>query len=246
MGLENEPWLLHAAVFFASLLQAAAGIGFGVIAGPIILVAMNSPAAIQVSILLSFAIALALGPGVVRQADRSLLKRYTLGSLIGAPVGIAAFLLADITALKLMAGAAVLFMALSAAGLLRRRAPAPDDSPRRDTLIGSLSGAMSTALAMPGPSIAAEMAAQGRDKTSVRATVLTLFLISYPLAYAAQGLAVGPAMDALALSARLLPATLLGVFAGRLLVPHVSESLFRRIIVAVLLATALGLFVSLI
>ena len=48
---------MHAAVFVASLLQAATGIGFGVIAGPIILLAMNSGSAVQVTILLSLMIA---------------------------------------------------------------------------------------------------------------------------------------------------------------------------------------------
>ncbi len=244
--MDGEQALLHAAVFAASLLQAAAGIGFGIIAGPIILVVMNSGAAIQVSILLSFAIALVLAPAVVRQADRPLLAQFTLGTLIGAPFGIAAFQAAGIAALKAMAAIAVLFMAVSAAGWLNRRgAPAPRDSRLRNGLVGAISGAMSTALAMPGPAIAAELAAQGRDKTVLRATVLSFFLISYPLAFVVQYSAVGISGAALELSLELLPATALGVLAGRLLVPHVSETLFRRIIVAVLLATAAGLVASL-
>ena len=60
MNLDLSWWLLNIAVLAASLLQAATGIGFGVIAGPILLLALDSGAAIQVSIALSFAIALAL------------------------------------------------------------------------------------------------------------------------------------------------------------------------------------------
>ena len=64
---------LHAAVFAAALLQAATGIGFGVIAGPIILMVMNSGAAVQVTILLSLLIAVVLAPSLYGQVHKKVL-----------------------------------------------------------------------------------------------------------------------------------------------------------------------------
>ena len=51
---------LNLAVLLGALLQAASGIGFGVIAGPMILIALNDGSAIQVTSILSLLIAVVL------------------------------------------------------------------------------------------------------------------------------------------------------------------------------------------
>ena len=81
--MESYVLALHLAVFAAALLQAATGIGFGIIAGPIILMVMNSASAIQVSILLSLMIALMLAPSLYGRADKPLLARLLLGAMAG-------------------------------------------------------------------------------------------------------------------------------------------------------------------
>ena len=234
--------ILHGAVLGAALLQAATGIGFGVIAGPIILLVMNSGAAVQVTILLSLLIAAVLVPSLFRQADKVFLRRLLLGSLLGLPLGIGVFLLVSVDMLKLLAGLAVLFMALSASGLLSGRGSR--ESRPKDYITGVLSGAMSTSLAMPGPVAAARMSALAHAKDTIRATILVMFIFSYTAAYAIQALFVGVSRDAAGLTLTLLPATLIGVVLGRLAVAWISETVFRRLIVVVLLATALSLLVS--
>lgn len=240
--MELEIIALHAAVLGAALLQAATGIGFGVLAGPVVLLVMDSGAAVQVTILLSFLIALVLSPGLWRQIDRALLGRLILGTLAGLPVGIFIFLQVSVDWLKLLAALAVLFMALTAAGVLggdgRRNAE------RKDLAVGVLSGAMSAGLAMPGPVVAAHMAARAQSKTQIRATVLALFIVSYAAAFGLQLLLAGTERQTLDLTATLLPATLAGVLLGRLLADRVGERLFRRLIVVLLAATALGLLAS--
>ena len=59
--------ILNLAVFGAAALQSATGIGFGVIAGPVLLIALNDGAAIQISILLNLLIAVILTPSLWRQ-----------------------------------------------------------------------------------------------------------------------------------------------------------------------------------
>ncbi len=237
-------WLLILAVFSASLLQAAAGIGFGIIAGPAILIAMNSGAAIQVSILLSFVISLLLVRGIREHVDRNLLRRLILGTLIGAPFGILTFQAADITVLKVLAGIAVLFMAAAAAGLFRSKTRRESPGTFVETATGMVSGLMGTSLAMPGPMIAAFMSAEGRSKETTRATILNLFLYCYPIAFTCQFFIVGASEAAIDLSLKLLPATVIGVVAGRFCTGLLSEKLFRNLIVFVLAATAISLFVS--
>lgn len=234
---------LHLAVFAAALLQAATGIGFGIIAGPIILMVMNSASAIQVSILLSLLIALVLAPALYGRADKSLLARLLLGTLAGLPLGIFVYVQVGVDLLKLLAGLAVLFMAAITLGLVKfgGHGGRPSDGPVPDLLVGVVSGAMCSSLAMPGPVVAARMMAAERSKDSVRATILVMFVGSYIAAIAAQALMVGVSRDSLTLTASLAPATLVGVFLGRFAVSWISERGFRWILSIILVATAASL-----
>ena len=241
--MESYILVLHLAVFAAALLQAATGIGFGIIAGPIILMVMNSASAIQVSILLSLMIALVLAPSLYGRADKPLLARLLLGAMAGLPLGIFIYLQVGVDLLKLLAGLAVLFMAMITLGLVKfgGAGDTPSDGRVADLLVGVVSGAMCSSLAMPGPVVAARMMAAERSKESVRATILVMFVGSYIAAIAAQALMVGIPRDSLTLTASLAPATLVGVFLGRFAVSWISERGFRRILSIILVATAASL-----
>ena len=241
--MDGSVLILHAAVLFAALLQAATGIGFGVIAGPVILLVLSSGAAVQITIFLSLLIAVVLTPTLFRRADRDLLVRFLLGTLVGLPLGIGVFLLVSIDTLKLLAAFAVLFMAVSASGLLVLSADRGHGGRRRleDLGVGVISGIMSASLAMPGPVAAARMSALALTKDTIRATVLVMFLFSYSAAIGFQAALVGVTGETLKLTATLVPATLVGVGLGKLCVERISEQLFRRLIVCLLLATALSL-----
>lgn len=236
---------LHAAVLAAALFQAATGIGFGILAGPIILMVMNSGSAVQVTILLSLLIAVVLAPTLYRRADKNLLRRLLAGTLAGLPIGIVVFVQVSVDLLKLLAGLAVLFMALSATGLLR---PEPLNGKARgarvkDYGIGVLSGAMSASLAMPGPVAAAHMSSLAYAKDTIRATILVMFVFSYSAAIAFQAVLVGVSGETLSLAARLAPATLIGILLGRISVGWIGERGFRRLISIVLFATSISLLV---
>lgn len=237
---------LHAAVLAAALLQAATGIGFGVIAGPIILMVMNSGAAVQVTILLSLLIAVVLAPTLYRQVHKKALGHLLLGTLIGLPLGILVFLNVSLPVLMLLAALAVLFMALSASGLLELslRKGETGRGEVQNLAIGVLSGVMSASLAMPGPVAAARLSKLALPKETIRATILVMFVFSYSAAFAFQVGLVGFSQPAWSLTTSLLPATLIGVLIGRLLVSRISERAFRGLIVAVLVATSLSLFVK--
>ncbi len=232
---------MHGVVLAAALLQAATGIGFGVIAGPVMLLALNSGAAIQVSALLSLLIAAVLAPGLWRQVDRPILARLLIGTIIGLPIGIAVFVFVSIDVLKLLAGLSVAFIALSAAGLTRPRKAPTGRGHLRNIGIGVLSGAMSSSLAMPGPVVAGRLSALAIPNEAIRATILVMFLFSYTAAMAVQAGAVGVTGETLLLTASLAPATLIGVGLGHVLVSRIGEAVFRRLILIILLGTAVSL-----
>ena len=229
---------LVAAVFAASLLQAATGIGFGVIAGPVLLIVMGDSAAIQVSIVLSTIISLILCPGCIGLVSAPLLRPLIAGAVIGMAGGAALFAAASLEDLKWGAAVAVLAMAAMATGFLERYPLFRKDSPSRRVLVGAASGAMTATLAMPGPPVAAYATAIRRGKAEIRATVLVANLFFYPVALAMQGVASGLATHALPLCALLALPVIAGALAGHVAMKHVSERHFRWLITAVLVAAA--------
>ena len=233
----------HLVVFAGAFLQSATGIGFALVAGPVILILVDGHTAVQVTMALSLTVCLVLAPTLMTQVDRPMLKRLLIGTVIGLPIGVLVFWTVSLLILKVLAMFAVAFMAWIA---LRGLAPGEDSTNptsgrTTDILIGVLSGAMNTALAMPGPAAAARLTALAMPKLAVRATVLLLMVISYIAALAAQAGFVGIDGETMETAAWLLPATLVGLFAGKLAVTWISEIAFRRIIAVVLVVTAIGL-----
>ena len=254
--MDPQYYFLVIAVVGASALQSATGIGFGVIAGPVLLMVLNSGAAIQISIGLSLLIAAMLAPSLWRNTDRVLLLRLLAGSAVGVPIGLAVFLSLDMDHLKLLAGLAVLFtlVYLFRAGAGARTADA-ETAGRKTTRakrpgmleqisLGTVSGVMCGSLAMPGPVPAAWMSARSYGKDTIRATLLTLFIFSYLAALALQGIIGEIGQETLLQGLILAGPTLAGVILGRLLTSRLTERTFRWILVTVLTATMAGLFLG--
>ena len=246
--MESSFLVLHATVLLAALLQAATGIGFGVIAGPIaLMVVINQGSAIQMTILLSLLVCVLLVPSLYRKADKALLNRMLFGTAVGLPLGVYGFLQVSVDVLKLVAALSVLVMA----GFVTRHLGRDVSANRRisqkwqDIGVGVVSGVMSVTLAMPGPAPAAHMSALGYTKEMIRATASVLFALSYSAAILFQAAVVGVSLETLSHTAMLLPATLVGVYLGRKATGRIREQTFRNIIVSVLVATAVGLFVTL-
>ena len=106
--MDQEFFLLNLVVLVASALQSATGIGFGVIAGPILLIVLNDGSAIQISIALNLLIAVILSPFLWNNVDRSILRNFVVGLAIGSPLGLLVFLNIGITMLKAIAGIGIL------------------------------------------------------------------------------------------------------------------------------------------
>jgi uncharacterized membrane protein YfcA len=236
--------MLLVAVAGASALQSATGIGFGVIAGPVMLIVLNSGTAIQISIALSFLIAAMLVPSLWRRVDRRLLMHFLGGSLVGLPLGLFVFMNIGIDLLKFVAGLAVLFTLIFV--LRKGSTRVSDDRPQAGRVerlsIGAISGIMSGSLAMPGPVPAAWMAGQSYDKETVRATILAMFIFSYAGAFALQASVADLRMETLWQCLKLAPPTILGIFFGRLLASWFTEQTFRLMLILVLASTAFSLF----
>ena len=105
---------------------------------------------------------------------------------------------------------------------------------------GAASGAMTTALAMPGPAVLAVMLLEGRSGEDVRSTLLALFTASYAVALALHAITPGIASSTWRTAAWLAAPTLAGALAGRLLRHHLDPRLSRHIVLALLLTGGLA------
>ncbi len=240
--------LLALAVFGASMLQAATGIGYGVIAGPIFLVALNGAEAIQISTLHNFLIAILLVPVLRHGIDKGVLKCLALGSIAGIAVGFMLQSTLSVVALKLIAAVMVGFVALTLVFDMRRKrrvGSSPDPSITEISVVGAFSGIMGGMLAMPGPLAATWMSIRAFEKNTVRATILAFFIFAYGaniLSYVSTW-----AFDrkTLELTAILTPFLALGIVSGGVVSRKLSEALFRKILLCVLILTAVTLVFSL-
>ena len=229
----------------SSALQSSTGIGFGVIAGPVLLIVLNDGSAIQISVLLNLLIALSLAPSLRQKADLRLLKNLLIGLAIASPLGLLIYLRMDIGLLKSFAAVVVLFTLFLLAFGQRVSSILQSNAAGRfeQVSIGFIAGIMGGSLAMPGPVAAAWMSARGFGKDSIRATILVMFVVAYTIALLLQFLLAGISTDTLILTAMLIPPTLAGIVLGQILSSRISEVSFRWVLMIILAFTAFFLLI---
>ena len=232
--------LLGSAVFGASCLQSATGIGYGVIAGPIFLVILNGIEAFQISTIHNFCIALILLPMFWGQINRKLLCWLVVGSFGGIPFGFYLQTTVDIVLLKIAASLMVGFVTVALILDIRKATPLSGitkKTPFENIGVGSLSGLMGGMLAMPGPLAATWMSIRGVNKSEVRATVLAFFIFAYGANIMLYASAIGFSAEVISLSLWLLPPLVLGIVAGNGLSYRYSEQTFRYMLLLILILT---------
>lgn len=234
--------LLLGTIFVASSLQAATGVGYGVIAGPIFLIIFNSSAALQLSVIHNLAIAVLLFPFLRAHVERALLWHLILGGALGLMVGFALQLVISTWVLKVIALIMVAFVTLA---LLRdivrtrkgRSTPLPTQLEKLG--IGTAAGFMGGIVAMPGPVISTWMSACGWRKQEVRATVLAFFIFAYGAVLILYAALQDIETSTLVLSLKLLPVVGLGLIVGTRAARYLSEDSYRKILLGVLALTML-------
>src|ERR1700739_3576682 len=98
---------LAATTIVAALIYAISGFGFAGLAAPFFLLFLDPARAIQLVIIISTALSIVVVPGLLRAIAPRLLLRLALGSLVGVPLGLAAFRHADPILVRAAAGATI-------------------------------------------------------------------------------------------------------------------------------------------
>lgn len=231
--------LSAAVVLLASVLHAATGFGFSILAVPLLLLLHAPWQAVQINLILSIALSLMLIPATWTQVDRLLLWRLLPSSALGAPLGLLLFLYGDADTFK----TAIAFLILLLTGCLALRLRFAR-TPWRDACTGVMAGAMTSAVGMGGVPLLVYFAGVDMPKATARATVLAFFTFIYSLALMLQmQFSTHPLQDWW-LPAYLLPVALLGVDIGKRLYMHLSQRFFSLAIYAVLLGNSAFLLAS--
>jgi len=238
-------WLyLSIITFVAATIQSATGFGFGLIAVPVFLLVLDSAEAIQMVMIIILCMSILDWFKLRGQSSRTLLRQLCIGMLIGFPFGMVIFQYVALPGLKAII--AVVILVFSIQNLLRLfgryRTPAlPADTGNNWVTIftGYISGLMSTSLAMPGPAVMLYLVHQGFDKALIRATILTYFVFAYAGSILLQAILVGVAQSTWLSSLALVPVGFLGVMSGHYLSDKINQKLFKQLVLAILIVTAL-------
>ncbi len=239
---------LAGVAFFAAVVQAATGFGFAIMAVPFFLLIMGSLTAIQVTAVINFVISLVLLRHLMQGAPYRLLSNLIIGSVIGFPVGLAAFKAADLDSVKITVGVLITAFALLLIvrewRLSRAGATPPATGqfqPRlfSELAIGFISGVMAVALAMPGPVVVLYLLARHAGKQISRPATLLLFGFSYGSVSIVHTIWGGMTGDTWLLAAKLSPFVIAGAFLGHYVTRYLSEERFRGVVLLILIASGI-------
>ena len=231
--------ILVLVTLLATVAQSAVGFGFSLTAVPFFLLLLPSDMAVQLAMILSFSIALIFVYELRNFALVELVQPLLLGSVLGIPIGL--LLTAEVSGAWLKAGVALTILFALGGEYLRwkLRASVPNS-----ILSGILSGFMVGSFAMAGPAVALYLQATKLTKHEIRATIFTVFMASYPAAYAGKVFVSGVNVAALKATVLLLPIVLLGAWLGKGVSERISERTFRTLMRIALFLTATYLLVT--
>jgi uncharacterized membrane protein YfcA len=243
LGMASAIFIVLAATTFGSaLLYAISGFGFAVLAAPLFLLFLDPARAIQLVIIVSTALSIIVLRGLLPAIAPWLLLRLALGSLVGLPLGLAAFRYADPIVVRAAAGAMILGFAILM-GVSRLRSGQPGQgkqwtafamSPVLDFAAGAASGIASALVGQPGPPVLIYLLLAGAAAKTVRATLLAFFALIYGVTLASHVATIGiPAPTWLAAGV-LLPFAFLGSLAGRPIGDRLGAEPFAMLAIALL------------
>ena len=234
--------VLAATTFGSALLYAISGFGFAVLAAPLFLLYLDPARAIQLVIIVSTALSIAVVRGLLPAIEPWLLLRLALGSLVGLPLGLLAFRHADPILVRAAAGATIFGFAVLMA-VSRRRSGQPGQrkhwtafamSPGGDLAAGAVSGIANAVVGMAGPPVLIYLLLAGAAARTVRATLLAFFALSYGATLASHAATIGIPAPTWLSAGILIPFAFLGGLAGRPIGDRLGAEAFAMLAIALL------------
>jgi len=231
------------ATFFASIVQAATGFGFALIAVPLFLIVINSADAIQLVIIITLVTSSIHWLNLRHITPVFILKWLIVGCIIGLPLGIFVFTQLELDVLKKLIAVVIILISLQNGWFLFREgqtqtsADTLNSKPLTLTGVGFISGLMGTSMAMPGPPLMLYLSRTTLGKDQIRAAMFAFFVCSYSGALITQSLFIGVDGETWTTGGILIPIAVLGAMVGHWLSDKISENYFKLVVLLILLLT---------
>lgn len=238
--------LLLFATFFASTVQSATGFAFALIVVPAYLILLGSADVIQIVIILSVVMSLAHLPKLKSNVPTHILKWLGIGGLLGFPAGLYLYSHIDLDILKILVATFLILISVQN-GLSMWRQKEGNLKHNKSVLsaVGFLSGVLGACLAMPGPLVMLYLSRTTLSKDEIRATMISFFVFAYISILILQFFIIGINKQVWINTAYLIPAALLGVFAGHQVSKIINERLFKGLILLILILTGIFMLINL-
>lgn len=226
-------------ILCASILQTSTGFGFSIMATPFLLLLYPPKEAIQINLILSLVISLALIVKIRRDIDFTLVKRFVIGSVPGLFLGIVVFTLIDMSLLKVVISLVIILLTI----LLIMKFRITQSTPR-DFLAGGLSGVLTTSIGMPGPPLLLYFSGTGTKKDKLRGTTLAFYLFIYLISLGIQVNVAGTTLTVWKSSLQALPVVAVGLLSGQALFSKINQKLFQIFTYVLLLFSGIYLLIE--
>lgn len=226
-------------ILVASILQTSTGFGFSILATPFLLLLFKPMEAIQINLILSLFISVALLTKIKEDIDYGILKRFIIGSTAGLPLGIMVFLVLDVK--NLMLGIGLIILGLTLLLLLKFRIT---QTKGKDITIGGLSGMLTSSIGMPGPPLLLYFSGTNTEKAKLRGTTLAFYLFIYFMSLIIQVIFTGTNKTIWLSSLFALPVVFIGLFFGQLLFKVINQNFFRIFTNIILLFTGIYMLIE--
>ena len=235
MAVETASVVIGVALL-ASLAQGVTAFGFALISVPFLVLVLDVKDTVVVVSLLALVSEVLLAFRVWGDVQWRTVGTLMVGSWLGMPLGLLVLLRVPEEGLRLVVGLAAVTMAGALAAGMRITARGL----RTELGVGALSGILATSTSMSGPPIVSYLVGRGHERDEFRG-VMALYLLAGSIVTVVIFFAAGVVTrDALLLALVGLPAVLIGNTSGNWLASRIDAAIFRRIVIALLMATALS------
>lgn len=227
------------AVFVASFVQALAGFGFGLLAMPLMTLAVSPTSAVVVSTLVGVLVSTWQSWFLRADAERPIVKRMAIGAYLGMPLGLVVLNTVSETALRFALGVAVLAAVVLLALDVQIRAGRTGDA-----VAGFASGVLNTSLSTNGPPLVFVLQARRLDAAAFRATIVAVFALSNVFAVTLFILTGKVNRNGVVAALLAVPALLAGQLIGFPLRRHLHGERFRAFVLVLLGAAGVSAIIG--
>ena len=231
--------LVAVAVFVAAAVYIVAGFGFALMAMPLMTLSVPVEDAVVIAALLAMISTWWQAITLREHVDRSLVKRMSLASYAGMPLGLVILNVVDDTGLKIGLGLFVLV----ATALLARNVDFSHLGGGFDVSMGFVSGVLNTSVGTNGPPLVFGLQSRRLAPDNFRGTIAWVFALGNLFAMFLFAVDDKITTDGLRAAAIAVPTWLLGLWLGLLVRPRIPPERFRKLVLVLLALTGVATIV---